>query len=55
MAMSVKEQVFRLQISINDLLRMEVLQSQGNFGRIELRYWIGKSLFRKSELDYEGK
>ena len=44
MPMPVKEQIFGLQISIDDVVLVQILDCQGDFGSIELCYRIGKPL-----------
>lgn len=49
MTMTVQQEVFRLQVSIDNLLRMEVFQCEDHFGRVELSNGIGKTLERKGQ------
>lgn len=44
MPMAIKEQVFGLQISVDDVLRMQVLDSQGRLGSVKLGNGIGEAL-----------
>ena len=47
--MSVKEQIFRLQVSINDIERMQIIQCEGNLCGIEFGNWVGEPLEHVSE------
>ena len=49
MTMTVQQEVFRLQVSIDNLLRMEVFQCEDHFGRVELSNGIGEALERKGQ------
>lgn len=49
MAMTVEQQVFRLQVSVDDFLRMKVFQCEDHFGRVELSNGIGEALERKGQ------
>ena len=44
MAVPVEEQVFRLQVSIDDVQRMQIVQSKGDLGCVEFGDWIGEAL-----------
>lgn len=44
MPVSVKKQVLGFQISVYDLLRMQILERKGDFRSIEFGDWIRKSL-----------
>jgi hypothetical protein len=44
-AMSVEEQVFWLEIAINDIQRVQVVQREGDFSGVELGNRVGESLF----------
>lgn len=41
MPMSIEEEIFRLQITVNDVLRVQILESKGDFGCVEFgdRVW----------------
>ena len=42
--MSVEEKVFGLQIAVDDILSMQILQSQSHFCCIELGDWVRETL-----------
>jgi len=44
MAVSVKKEVFGLEIPIDDVLRMQVFEGKCHFCCVELRDWIWESL-----------
>ena len=43
-AIFVQQDIFRLQITIDDVMGVEILPGQSDFGRVELGNWVGKSL-----------
>lgn len=44
MTVSIQQQVFGLQITIDDVLGMKVFQGQGHFSGIEFGYWVWEPL-----------
>lgn len=42
--MSVKQQVFGLEITVNDIVRMEIFQRKCHFGGVKLGDRVGESL-----------
>ena len=44
MAVSIKEQIFGLKVSIDDVLCMEVFKGKGYFGGIEFGNRVGETL-----------
>ena len=44
--MTIKQEIFRLQVAINDLMVMQILESKSNLCSIELGDRIGESLLR---------
>lgn len=46
MAMAVEKQVFRLQISVDDILGVQIFQCQSSFGSIKLGNGVGETLHR---------
>ena len=44
MTVTVQQQIFRLQVSIDNLLRMEIFDGENHFGSIELGHRVGKTL-----------
>jgi len=42
--MAVEKQVFRLQVAIDDVVRVQVVERERNLGRVELCDWVGKAL-----------
>ena len=51
MAVPIEEQVFWLQISIDDVHRVQVIESQSDLGGIELGNWIREALDRHVSFD----
>jgi len=46
MSMPVEQQVFGLEVAIYDFQRMEIVESEGDFGGVELCDWIREALKR---------
>lgn len=42
--MTVQQQIFRLQVSVDNLLRMEIFEGKNHFGCIKLGHRVGESL-----------
>lgn len=53
-AMSVQQQVFWLQVTIDDVLPVQIFEGQGHFGSVELGYRVGEPLLR-SQLQCNGR
>jgi len=48
--MPVEQQVFRLKITIDDVLSVEVIKRQCDFSSVELGNRVGESLSRSAQL-----
>lgn len=44
MPVSVQQQILRLEIAVDDVHAVEVVQGQGDFGRVELGNRVGEAL-----------
>ena len=42
--MAVEEQIFGLEIAVDDVLRMQVVERERHFGGVEFGYGVGKAL-----------
>ena len=50
MAVTVQEEILGLQISVNDVLAVQVVERQCDFGGVELRDGVRESLFEEGKL-----
>ena len=48
--MSIKEEVLGLEISVNDVLAVQVIEGQCDFGGVELRDGVRETLLREGKL-----
>lgn len=44
--MTIKQEILRLQVTIDDLMMMQILEGKSDFCSVELGDWIGESLLR---------
>ena len=52
MPVSIQQQVLRLEIAVDDVHAVEVIEGQGDFGRVELRNRVGEALLNLVSTEY---
>ena len=53
--MSIQEQVFRLEVPIDDVMQVEIIERERNLGRVKLCYRVRKALYVGCQSPYPSK
>ena len=55
MAVAVEQQVLGLQVAVDDVVRVQVVQGEGDLGGVELGDGVGESLWTESVMPWRVK